>query len=557
MLAGCGTRGPAPKPSGTAPATGAPAPNTPARVVLSIDDADQRFLGENVLVHFCLENLTANALPIDVGGDYRFASRSTRFHVEARDAAGKPMPDPDPEPDGFGGLKMLGQQLEAGQRWCQSLPLHRYVRIDAAGRYVISATHDLGWPKGTPPTGETAVTLRMPSAAEAERVVRATEKDFSALRYPIYLEPLKKRAAEGDKDAVVGIGEIPSPAATEALLALLDSSSPEVANAAARALALRLPDPTFDAMAKEYGFSERKVAAKNYLRDAGWEARFEAALRVHAKKFLTADDEDRMTSGASLFGAIAKADDRSVLLDALGRAMTKTASGARDEVGRPPFRRTCQELAHALMVSRGSEARSPSPPQSLGEYGEWLAAARLSPDAKATTAGEATMHRALRHSNSYVRTLALAALATPIAPGFVADVGDCLTVRDPELRAEAIRILEDEKLVALGPKLVQVLRTADDVNTVLRAWRAADTLHVRYDAALALVGRLGDPKLESTPLDLLLGLFESADRAPSPVEPSGRPKLQAQWQAFVVAHRTDIAQGKKLDFAKAPSGLVP
>jgi hypothetical protein len=129
------------------------------------------FLGENVLVDFCVVNADATPLVIEVGGDYRGSTRSLRFKVEVRDAKGVAMADPDPEPFNLGGIG-YSPKIEPGGKWCQSLALGRYARIDAPGRYTITATHDLGWPAKKAPSGTAIITYaidRRDGGAAAEQ----------------------------------------------------------------------------------------------------------------------------------------------------------------------------------------------------------------------------------------------------------------------------------------------------------------------------------------------------------------------------------------------------
>src|ERR1700724_2756549 len=67
----------------------------PARLTLAVDRAEF-VLGENVLVHYCLENVGAEPFLIDVGSDYRFVSRHLRFHVVVTTADSSVVADPDP-----------------------------------------------------------------------------------------------------------------------------------------------------------------------------------------------------------------------------------------------------------------------------------------------------------------------------------------------------------------------------------------------------------------------------------------------------------------------------
>jgi hypothetical protein len=108
---------------------------------------DRFLLGENVLVHYCLENTSSGPLHIDVGGDYRGSSRSLRFEVTVTGEDGKVVADPDPKPFNMGGLG-YSPEIGPGASWCQSLPLLRYARIEEPGTYRVRVVHDLvppGW----------------------------------------------------------------------------------------------------------------------------------------------------------------------------------------------------------------------------------------------------------------------------------------------------------------------------------------------------------------------------------------------------------------------------
>src|ERR1022692_947596 len=113
----------------------APPPAGAARVVLSVDKP-AFFLGENVLVHYCLENLSSAPFQIDVGGDDRAASRSVRFKTTVTDEHGAAVPDPDPSGFNFGGAEQM-PTIAPHDHWCQSLALMRYARIDQSGTYSI------------------------------------------------------------------------------------------------------------------------------------------------------------------------------------------------------------------------------------------------------------------------------------------------------------------------------------------------------------------------------------------------------------------------------------
>ncbi len=73
-----------------------------AKVTLETD-RQEYLLGENILVHFVLENAGTQPFDADFGGDYRGSSRAIRFQVTATDEAGKDAEDPDPNQLCYGG----------------------------------------------------------------------------------------------------------------------------------------------------------------------------------------------------------------------------------------------------------------------------------------------------------------------------------------------------------------------------------------------------------------------------------------------------------------------
>src|SRR5207302_4235877 len=105
----------------------------PAGLKLSLVlDKENYFLGENVLIHLCVENTSPEPFKIDLGGDYRGATRHTRFKVLATDEQGKAVPDPDPFPMEMGGLG-YSKEIKQGDKHFESLQLPRYRRFAKAG----------------------------------------------------------------------------------------------------------------------------------------------------------------------------------------------------------------------------------------------------------------------------------------------------------------------------------------------------------------------------------------------------------------------------------------
>src|SRR5262249_12514420 len=104
-------------------AEGKPVPQG-ANVSLVLDKKTY-FVGENVLVHFCVENVGPRPFHVSLGGDYRGASRHLRFSVHAFDAEGKDCMDPDPSGYCLGGLSH-SPEVKPDQKLYESIPLPRY-----------------------------------------------------------------------------------------------------------------------------------------------------------------------------------------------------------------------------------------------------------------------------------------------------------------------------------------------------------------------------------------------------------------------------------------------
>ena len=171
----CVVRVRASEPSMWGTSTTQPVPEGAA--VALVFDRQEYFLGENILVHFVIENTGGVPFSSHWGGDSRGSSRPLRFKVTATDETGRVAEDPDPFPMCFGGFG--GQHtLKPGEKFITTLALMRYCQIDKPGVYTIRATHDFGWKEGERkrPVGEAKITLRMPDATQAEGVVAQMEQ---------------------------------------------------------------------------------------------------------------------------------------------------------------------------------------------------------------------------------------------------------------------------------------------------------------------------------------------------------------------------------------------
>jgi len=546
-----------------------------ARVVLSVDRG-RFFLGENVLVRYCIENTSAKPFQISYGGDNRGSSRSQRFKMRVTDAHGTLVADPDPHGYNEGGLG--GDPVIAPHgRWCESLPLMRYARIDAPGTYTITVVHDLGWPAGTAPEGRTTVTLDRPSSAQAERIAQQMlalptrahlrrfqepidpYQDFSTLRDPIYLEPLRRLIVSGHVEALAGLGAIATPEATRALIDLLDHHDPAVARATAQTLAMRLPDPALDGTLPNRGpFTNDLEDPRKYLRDASWRPEFSSNVRTAAKRLLVSSDVQDVVQGAFMIEAVGQVQDAPALSAALTVALNRTLSLPFEKGGYPRPRGAMQELMRAaeVLVARGYV-----PPAASSQPGDlvlWLVsfAHAARPDNWAEP-----LQAALGHRIPYVRELALKRLPADAPTPLFDFVGQALASPEVDLRIAGCEAAGRLKLDQYHEAIAGIARTAKPAETFLLNFssNALFALGRGVDVMEIMAGRLVETDVWQEALGWLLNAFADLRGYGGSAEDAELPGLSRRWMSFIAAHRSELEAGKRfsLDDPAVTPDLVP
>lgn len=516
------------------------------------------FLGENVLVDFCVVNIGTTPITIGVGGDYRGSSRALRFKVDVLTAAGGGVSDPDPNPMNFGGLG-YSPTIEPGKKWCESLPLLRYARITAPGTYTIKATHDLEWPAGTAPTGTAKITFAMPNAAEAENVIAAMEalpkdsnrsagqvsidyQDYSTLVLPPYLAPLAARADKGSLEAVTGITFMPTVSATRALVKLIQHADRKIAQAATRGLAMRLPDP---ALSNQLGarnpFEDSQTDQRKYLSQA-WDPQLADDVRAAGRKRLASTDVDDQRDGAFILEALGLPGDAPELVKALDVALDRTRTVPAEDGIYPVPRGAMMELLRAtrMLVQRGLKTKSPTTP---GELAVLLVAIHEG----ASPAGwEAELDKGMKHSISYVRELALRNTPDQVPPSLIPAITANLASLDPDVVVAAAELAARGKLVQLTADVVKAMKRPTGLRLNIVSY-AAYQLGARWDRIQMLITRLSDKTAFNEALgelcDVLAYNGRGSDGEPSDAE---RAAVIPRWKKLVAAHRTEIENDSKI-----------
>jgi hypothetical protein len=526
----------------------------------------QFFLGENVLVDFCVVNTSDETFKIEVGGDYRGSSRSLRFKVQVRDASGALVADPDPDPMNFGGIG-YSPEIAPGKRWCASLALMRYARIEAPGTYTITATHDLGWKDETPPTGTATVKFVMPTAAQAETVVANMAalpvdpstsagkvspeyQDFSTLHFNAYVLPLGARAKAGDARAIDGLTWTPTEEATRALVILLGSPNADVARAAAHGLAMRLPDPALNgALGKRNPFEGTYAEQRKYLGKA-WVPALENDVRAAAKTRLASTDEQNQRDGAFMLEALGTAADAPDLIKALDVAIEKTRTTPAEKDVYPVPRGACQELLRAteMLVARGLPPIAS--PKSPGQIAVWL----YGLDNAKPAGWEGEMRKLLRHAIPYVREIALGKVPAGSASTFAADIAANLTNADPDVVVAAAKLAQRDKVTSLGKNVVAAIPKMTGIRLNAVSY-AAYELGARQERVDALIPLLANKALFADVMRELFGLSSQQSYGSSGDTPDAeRAILVTRWKAFAAKHASEIKAGTKMPLEK---DLVP
>lgn len=546
-----------------------------ARLTLSIDRAEF-LLGENVLVHYCLTNIGVEPLEIEVGSDYRFVDRHMRFRITVEAEDGTPLPAPEPATGSGGGLGW-SPHLARGESYCQSLPLVRYVRIDGPGTYTVRVIHDLGWSDGIgrkAPTGELTVLFRMPDPATAARLVDemlalpAESKtsppqrdtpwgDPRALRYPVYAEPLLAVAERGEPRAAIALGEVPSTAATAALLKLAVGADRDVARAAVSALTWRLPDPVLaGGLPSRNVFASPESTRRGYLIKSGWREEYVWATRELARRLLAAPAVEDVAAGAFILQCVGEPADLPPLTDALTVAVERAQHEAPEKGIYPRPHGAAQELVRAaeMLLARG--ALPPPAPRSPGGWAVYFVQARRDPAFLASVT-PATWEAVLRGPSSYLRQLALESVAA--APPAVVRALLPALMEDPDLdiRIESCRVAGRSHDPELVPLLVAILRSASDFRLLSTAFNAAHELGAYYEALQVAAERLPEKDQFGDMIGYLAGIVDGSkgfgadyqQAAPVLVATSGH------WQRFLREHRADIARGER--FAIGDPRLTP
>ena len=530
-------------------------------------DKPMYFLGENILVHFVLENHGTRPFTVESGGDYRMASRETRFEVTAQDSNGNLMPDPNPDEACLGGL-VGTDEIKPGQKWYASLPLMRYREFDSPGEYRLCVTHDLGWDphsKRPIPYAEGTIRLVMPSPEQAWAVVdemyslpndyvssqgekSLPHADFNCLCYPVYLPFLLPRAQAKDEKAIEAIRWIPAPEATAGLIELLKINDHEFVKKVAQALTLRMPDPELtDVLPSRYLLGVDFKEVRQRLVRLAWSEKFAEAVRPYADRFLQDDDPEFVTIGAIMLECVGTAADMPSFRAAYDRAIAATVNAPMEKDVYPRPRGLCAELDRVAAMLGLRKVQPPAEPKTPGEIGLYLAAIKNSEQFRPPNWKE-KYREWLHHPIPYVRELTLKNTPEPVPADLRVDIANVFDSSDPDVLIAACQLVEKNKLSECRAGVITALRSANDEWLLSFASEAATAIAANLEKTEVLVSRLGEKNMKGSRILSALAstlIDRRCNYDSERAEKADQNRLKKHWLEFIQRNRAAIQGNKK------------
>ncbi len=559
--------------------SGGPIPPN-AQVTLSTDK-DEYFLGENVLIHFKLENTGGPPFQATFGGDYRGAPRSLRFIVTAADPNGKPVADPYPNSNCLGGL--VGPfTVTPDKPYYQSVPILRYLRFAGPGVYTVSIHHDCGWKESADtkyPEGRIVLRLKRPSKEQARELVQAwiTEKpsqgtvsgrksgpyaDFSTIRCAEYLEPLAEQAAQGKEQALAGVGSIATPEATRVLIDLLSCRDDSFRMKVCMTLNSRLPDPYLQGLlGVRSAFVDQSEAPRRVLVEQSWQPEFAAEVRKQAARFLADPNTTRVALGAYMMECVGNASDGPSIEQALDREIARTPKLPPETRVYPRPRGACQELLRTVQILLKRGAAVPEKPESYGQAIFFLQAIASDPSFR-PDGWVQTCDRLLQSDIPYIQEQTLKALPAPMPAALQKRLAPILGSADLDAAIEASRIVERDKLGDQKDAVIRTFRTAKDKWLFRASDSALLSLGCIYERLEILVDRMDEPDMLFDCLEGLKTVFANTGgggfSSRIDVQAEAR-RIKPKWQVFLRRHEQDLKNARRftLPAPEVPADMFP
>jgi len=535
-----------------------------AKVSISTNKA-KYFLGENILLHFKLENTGNKTFQASFGSDYRGAARSLRWKVTAIDEQGDTVADPYP-----GGFCMGGiggpSDVTKEKPYFHSIPVLRYLRFEKPGTYKVKVHHDFGWREYTReefPDAEIELVIKEASEKDAEKLVGLWIKEeddpgysvgekhkehaaFSYIRNSKFLPALIKEAKNRNVKAIWGIGSIPSIEATASLIDLLDSDSDTIKKTACRELCQRLPDPYLKGeLGLRNVFDNDRAAPRKYLVDRSWDEKFASDIREVATEYLKTSDKSWIATGAFLIECVGIPKNSKLIADVLTLEANRIYELRTDIYPRP--RGACMELQRAAIILVGRGAEISKDPKTAGEAIFYLLKIKGDSAFRPQDIDE-TCLRLLKDGPPYVQEHVLKFYPKPLPSSMHGELRNILEGENIDASIEAIAIISRDSLAELKDVALETLKTAKEDWLFRNAEYAVLKVGSNYERLQVLVSRLDEEDMMFDVLDALKSIFSNTGGGGSNSNQdlaAVAKRIKPLWEQFLIDHKEELIAGKK------------
>jgi hypothetical protein len=530
------------------------------KVTLEVDPKEV-FVGENILVHFVLENTGTEPFNFSQGSDYRGVGRHLRFEVTLLDQAGRAI-EADPPGQSFGGFGGEGI-LQPGAKWTQSLPIMRYCRLEAAGRYTVRVRHDLGWKRGDRkhPVGETEIVVKMPDELEAEKVVAEMERlpdgpnnsmgqraspyaDWECLRAPIYLKPLVRRLEEGNLRALKGLARMETLEATRALIEMASRTPVKIAAEIAAHLPSRMP-LSRDQEERVGQWEFEYLIPRKRMAERGWKSELRGDARALARSLMPRDPA-LVAPAARLLVHVGNPEDSDVISAALKQLLEgdiRPRRSVEDNLEWP------EPLAALSAAANALREKGWVLPETLNGNSEILLYFWQLSDSRIprTRRSAEILDAYFVTSHWQMREAAVHAIPEKIDERSAAKLSTALDDQDYGVVRAACRRAGRSGRKEFAQRLLNIVLAENNRALVVAASEAADALGASGQLLDAWADRLVDSTLWRDALDFLQNhtiAWKQGYGGRTDLSREERVELRMHWRAFLEKHRDSVAAGK-------------
>ncbi|MBC7862313.1 MAG: hypothetical protein IAF38_05010 [Bacteroidia bacterium] len=514
------------------------------------------YIGENILIQFCLINRGKTDVTVNFGGDYRGSWRALRFKVFAVNEKGDTVADPYPSEICFGGLS-ADFKIASGDSFIHTIPLNYYSRITESGRYSIYAKHDLGWKESENiPTGTTVIELKMPDEQKADELLYAMfdEKkfdggtwgkaspqyaDFRSIRCPAYFPLLSKKATSGNKNALEGLGSIPTTEATEKLIDLLLDEDTTNTLAQAEIFIDRIPFPKTG----ENRYWDTTQRAWKIAK--GWKNEFAVySEKISARLFETENARLREIA-AYILQCVGQSKNIAVVIKEMTNEIKKSKSNDLSVNMYPAPRTPLGELTETAKILIRKFSYVPTPNKSEGE--DLVYILKLKTDSTFRPVGWQKNYLSFFERNLPSLTqAALEYMPTPVDEIFYDQIKKAMKGKDITSQCLSCNLLLNAKTENFKEEIFYVLKTGNDKWLLGSAMFTTYQKPFRFDALKILCSRLDDTLVMEEAIGLIKSavVSEGSGSFGGPKTLTEAKQLKIRWQKFLTENESTIRNGK-------------